>query len=196
MDVYLSMPLPFSAQFLDPWQTPSSLLHERGGNLSPLFKGLLLWDGSLTQRLEEMFNHPVAVRVDGQIFVPEWLQEPEIWGSDSLPPTKNGILLRDAWLIAGNGFRVFAHSQLSVDKLAQANIQAIQRGAQPLGYLFLEQNDRMERKQLALCRITMPNPEKSIDKTDMAVFWCRRSLFHVNGNLRARILEIFLTTDT
>lgn len=179
-------------RFLDPWSDPGELIAERGEDLDRSLREMLLCTESLTQRLETLFNREVTVKIEGShLSVGEWPEECELWGCLNPPSSSSGIILRNAWLCLGSTFKLFAHSQLSMEDITLEDRQNIEKGQQALGYLFLEKNGRLEREGLCLRRAEIQNPSLFGAFNTKTTFWCRRSLFHVNGQLRARILEIF-----
>ena len=187
------MPLPFFPRFKNGWQAPDLALRRFGGKLAVSFQSALLCQGSLTRYLEALVQQPVGVRVESQESAWDWQAAPPLWDDCPTPePQKGEIFLRNAWLELGGQAWVFAHSQVAVADLPPAARQAIERGREPLGPLFMNREARVERQGLQLARAHIPELAARLECPAEQVFWCRRSLFRVNGSLRARILELFL----
>ncbi|MBF0148235.1 MAG: chorismate lyase [Magnetococcales bacterium] len=178
-------------QFLDAWSDPDRLIADQGTHLSSLLQDLLTWRGSLTQRLENRMGKKVELQLISHDHVHSWPDDGDVWkGSDAFDPD-TAMLVRNAWLVLGGNRLVFAHSQIVIDNLPESDYHSIKAGNQALGYLFIANNGQLTRKDLQLNRILLSDSPLFSDFRTMNPCWCRRSLFHVNDVLLARIIEIF-----
>lgn len=186
------MPLPFSLQLLEGWFEPDHYFQRFGRPDSELLLDALICSGSLTRHLEGRSGQVVKIRLKKQTLIPDWLENPTLWGVRHRLPPDDRILSRNAWLeLAGQDW-VFAHSQVAVSGLVREARQEIELGAEPLGSLFLQREGLVEREALELAQALIPELACHIGMDEGMSFWCRRSLFRVNGIVRARILELFL----
>ncbi|HIJ85217.1 MAG: chorismate lyase [Magnetococcales bacterium] len=178
-------------QFIDPWSEPDQLLAAWGENLSPSLRELLTWRGSLTQRLEDIIGERVELQLINHENQSSWPQNTPFWTQPDANELGVDILIRDAWLVLDGNRYVFAHSEIVLNDLPVSDRQAIMAGDQALGYFFMEKNGRLKREWLQLRRIFTQNSSNFLKFGGTAPCWCRRSMFHVNERLRARIVEIF-----
>ncbi|MBF0625762.1 MAG: DUF98 domain-containing protein [Magnetococcales bacterium] len=187
----------FPVQLLDEWRSPEAALATGGDPhappLSAPFRAALACTGSLTRHLERTLGWPVGVRLEYQELRPAWDSRLDCWdGHQALPPGDQDVLVREAWLEVDGRDRVLAHSEMMLEGLSAAKRQAIEAGQVPLGALFLEWDGGVTRQQLELSRCRNPALAARLGRPADHPFWCRRSLFHSGGRLRARILELFL----
>jgi chorismate-pyruvate lyase len=187
------MPHFFTLQLLNPWQEPDIRLKGLTAGLSPALHSALICTGSLTRHLENMLKQTVDVQIIHQDSQSDWEHNPTLWSKQHTLVAKKGVTMRSAWLQAGGENIIFAHSQLAIDNLSSSTRQAIKEGKLPLGSLLLQGENAIERQQLELAQAMIPDLADKIDGDKNRVFWCRRSLFLVNGAVSARIIEIFLT---
>ena len=189
----MSMPLPFAIAFPHGWRQPEPFLAAHGDRLTGLMGEALCCNGSLTRHLEKQAGHPVRVRLEGQERIPEWAAEPALWNGGPPPSSGGDVLLRNAWLeLAGRDW-VFAHSQVAVAGLTDADLRVIDQGEAPLGSLFLDRDDQVRRPELELALARSPELAARLGQPPEQPFWCRRSHLQVNGIFRARILEVLLS---
>ncbi|MBF0142325.1 MAG: chorismate lyase [Magnetococcales bacterium] len=186
------MALPFTIDLRGDWFPAARLASVAGTMLTVPDRAVLTCSGSLTRHLEESWGRPVGVRLAGQRVVAALMGEGPHWGEGHRPPGPGPVLLRDAWLDDGLQERVFAHSQMAVAALPEPIRAAIQQGERPLGTLFTEQELSVQRALLELARARVPYLAGFLGVDEGRLFWCRRSLFAVDGKPQARILEIFL----
>ncbi|MBF0455738.1 MAG: chorismate lyase [Magnetococcales bacterium] len=187
------MPHLFTLQPLYPWHKPDERPEDRITALSPTLQSALSCTGSLTRHLEESLKQTITVQVINQDEQPDWEQDAPLWSQHHTLPQDNKVMLRNAWLRAGEKKILFAHSQLAINSHHETTRQAIAQGELPLGSLFLQREKPVERQQLELTQATIPALADQLNRDREQLFWCRRSLFLVSGTLFARILEIFLT---
>ncbi|MBF0371635.1 MAG: chorismate lyase [Magnetococcales bacterium] len=190
----LAMPdvFDFSPHLKEGWQEPQHLLEAEGHGLSPRLRAALGCTSSLTRHLENAWQEPVRVWLESQELSPKWVNEPPVWEARHQLPQRGDVLLRNAWLGMGAKKWVFAHSQVAVADLAASVWAGIERGETPLGALFLDREDRVSRLGLELTLARAPQFAHNIGLSGEVPFWCRRSLFVVNGSPWARILEVFV----
>lgn len=192
MDVTLTNPSPLSGiQFLASWSDPMPFSNPQDLPISEEIRDLLHWEGSLTQRLEEVTGGKITLQLLNHDIVSAWPDSVHFAGTFATSPPVTNILVRDAWLLVDGKRLVFAHSQLVLNDLPHRDREAILAGQQALGHLFMENQDRLSRVHLQLNRLQTKNVPYLATFWGNHVCWCRRSLFCVNGLLRARILEIF-----
>ncbi|MBF0605890.1 MAG: chorismate lyase [Nitrospirae bacterium] len=192
MDFRQTILSPFTGiAFLDPWQTPDSLLSQKGEHLEPPLRDLLRWRGSLTQRLEDSIGQRVELQLINHTHLSSWPNDDRIWPECNISLSADAILIRNAWLVLGGHRVVFAHSQIVLSDLPESDRRTIVAGHQALGYFFMEQNSQLKREHLQLNRMVSQNSPIFSDFAGTQPCWCRRSMFYVNDLLRARILEIF-----
>ncbi|MBF0110979.1 MAG: chorismate lyase [Magnetococcales bacterium] len=181
-------------QFLDSWQEPEHLLATKGRNLVSSLRDLLSWRGSLTQRLEQHCGAKVTLRLINQHRVTCWPSEPDFWNNPLPLESDFPLLIRNAWLMVDDTPLVFAHSQIVLHNIPEAEYRSIREGSQPLGYLFMANKGQLARTHLQLNVLSLDNLARFSDSWKSGPCWCRRSFFLVNDVLLARILEIFPPT--
>lgn len=192
MDSNQTTPSPFaSITFLDPWCPPDDLLSQEGQHLEPPLRDLLQWRGSLTQRLEDIIGQRVELQLINHAHLSSWPNDDGVWPDPTSATAAGAILVRNAWLVLGGKRIVFAHSQIVLSDLPEADRQSIVAGHQALGYFFMEKNSQLKRENLQLNRMICQNSPILSQFCGANPCWCRRSMFYVNDLLRARILEIF-----
>lgn len=184
------MPLPFVLHIAQGWSSPGSFL--QAGEFTPALAAALGCAGSLTRHLQRITAQPVAVRLLSHVVLPQ--EADPLWQGLEPLPQAGELLHRDAWLEINGQAWVFAHSQLTLDGLPQAMRREIERGEQPLGALFLEHEETLERHGLQLAWVTAPELARQVGLPDHQRFPARRSLLRAGGAVRARILEIFLVS--
>ncbi len=187
------MPHFFSLRLLNEWQHPEAGLEPLTAALSPTMRDALVCTGSLTRHLEDLLGETIEVRIIDQDHQSRWEHNPTLWGSQHTLDSDRGVTLRSAWLRVGDKKILLAHSQLAIETLSESTRQAIDEGRLPLGSLLLQEENALERQKLELARAVIPDLARQLGEDEDRVFWCRRSLFLVNGAVSARILEIFLT---
>ncbi|MEO5365003.1 MAG: 4-hydroxybenzoate octaprenyltransferase [Magnetococcus sp. WYHC-3] len=147
--------------------------------------------GSLTRRLERDLGGAVQVQVlpHAAGFLPA---TGSLWGElfpqEGAEPSQQ----RQAWLTVRGRRRVFAHSQVLLGDLPAQEREAILAGRTPLGAVFSADGAGVSRRQMEYCLARVPGLALALGRSAQRPFWCRRSLFLVQGHVRARIVEIFL----
>ncbi|MBF0590014.1 MAG: DUF98 domain-containing protein [Magnetococcales bacterium] len=183
-----------SLQFEDPWQSSESLLQRRGDTLSELSCAALVCSDSLTMALEELYGAPVTLRQVRQGEPPEQMADADsLWRDGPPSPEGDEILARQAWLDVGGIAQVFAHSELSGALFSPTLRRDLSLGETPLGMMFLDRDRPVTRHALELARARVPQVAMALGVAEETLFWCRRSLFRVDGESCGRIVEIFLT---
>lgn len=186
------MPLPFFPRLLRDWLPPERFFQMSGVPDSPRLHAALNCMGSLTRHLEEQTGQTVRIRLESQGPILASEEDSILWDSEHALPPDGTILSRNAWLILAGRERLFAHSQVVMVALPMEAREAVERGEEPLGSLFLEREGCVERSGLELARAYVPDLAHRLGQETDTLYWCRRSLFCVNHVTRARILEIFL----
>ncbi|MBF0347826.1 MAG: chorismate lyase [Magnetococcales bacterium] len=177
--------------FLDSWSDPDQLIAQKGIGLSPPLQDLLRWRGSLTQRLQDIIGERVELQLINHDRKSSWPNDDCFWPRMDPSPCHGDVLIRNAWLVLGGHRMVFAHSQILLDGLPDSDRCAIAAGNLALGYLFMEKNGLLKRENLQVNRVSCHHFNLLATFGGGQPCWCRRSMFHVNDDLRARILEIF-----
>lgn len=186
----------FTLEPLTSWRAAAGPLPAVDGPPSGALRAALTCTGSLTRHLETTFNRPVRVEIIDQEQCSECEPCPPLWSSNHTLTSRMGILQRNAWLVVGGVRVLFAHTQLAIDGLRPALKKAIEEGQRPLGSLILEEEKSIERQRLELAQARFSRLARLGNLDPAKVFWCRRSLFVVNGAVYARILEVFLSDLT
>jgi chorismate-pyruvate lyase len=186
------MPHLYTLKLLDPWQKPEAVLQSRGKDYSPSMHAALKCRGSLTTHLEAQFKQMVEVQLINQEHNLDWEDNPTLWSKKHTWASKKAVTMRNVWLQIGGENILFAHSQLALNSLTTPTSQAIKEGRLPLGSLLLQSENAIERQLLEIAQAVIPDLAIKIGCDQKRVFWCRRSLFLVNGTVTARILEVFL----
>ncbi|MBF0444346.1 MAG: chorismate lyase, partial [Magnetococcales bacterium] len=122
----------------------------------------------------------------------DWEDNPNLWSKQHTFKSKKGVTIRNVWLQVGGENILFAHSQLALNSLTASTRHDIKEGRLPLGSLLLQSENAIERQLLEITQAVIPELAKDIGSDEERVFWCRRSLFLINGAVSARILEVFL----
>ncbi|MGN7612280.1 chorismate--pyruvate lyase family protein [Magnetococcales bacterium HHB-1] len=188
---------PHTFSVSSPWQEGEGFSWPKACVLSPAFQSLLLEMGSLTRCLESYWQAPVRVNLLRQEAISDIRQSdyPDfmiaIWQDDQRS-WQQDLLLREAWLMVADEAKVFAHSQLALSGLPKTIRQQILQGEKPLGPLFLDEGFSVARDCLQIAPIKSPELSLHLGLGEEQVFWGRRSLFRVDGVVRARIFELFL----
>ncbi|MEO5364709.1 MAG: chorismate pyruvate-lyase family protein [Magnetococcus sp. DMHC-8] len=183
---------PFLPQLPHDWWSPEECFRRFGLPDSLRLQGALCCTDSLTRHLEQQTGQTVSIRLESQLPVLDGQAESCLWDRQHALPPDSVILARSAWLVLGEREWVYAHSQVAVDRLPVAARAAVERGAEPLGSVFLEREGRVERTDLELTRAVVPELARHLGDGAAQTYWCRRSLFRVDQAIRARIFEIFL----
>ncbi|MBF0293858.1 MAG: DUF98 domain-containing protein [Magnetococcales bacterium] len=178
-------------RFSTPWLAPEPFPDLGGRAISESFQAVLGSTDSLTRRLEILTGASGRVRLEEQATLPEWEDLPEVWTPEYRMEPPGPILTRNAWLALGERDLLFAHSQLLLAGMEETTRQAIQRGEQPIGSLFLARDERMRRQRLQLALAISPVLAARQGLPGDHPFFARRSLFFVADALRGRILELF-----
>ncbi|MEO5349625.1 MAG: chorismate pyruvate-lyase family protein [Magnetococcus sp. YQC-3] len=186
------MPQPFLPNLLEAWQSPGRYFAQHGAPDSLRLRAALSCTDSLTRLLEEQTGQSVRVRLESQGPLQEGGVNSILWAKQLQLVSQSPVLARSVWLMLGEQLCLYAHSQVAVDQLSAAARRAIELGEEPLGSLFLEREGPVERTDLELAEAHVPDLSARLGHAGEQRYWCRRSLFRVNGTVRARIFEIFL----
>lgn len=186
------MSLPFIPRLTRGWLPPERFFKTFGEPNSSRLRVALSCTGSLTRHLEKQTGQTVQVRLESQAEVLAWEELSLLWDRCYFLPPESNILSRNAWLLFSGQVRIFAHSQVAVTKLPQKTREAIEQGDEPLGPLFLEREASVARTELELATAHVASLAQHLGQNMDTLYWCRRSLFRVNNDIRARIFEIFL----
>ncbi|MBF0178434.1 MAG: DUF98 domain-containing protein [Magnetococcales bacterium] len=178
-------------RFSTPWFAPEPFPDLGGSAISESFRAVLGSTDSLTRRLELLTGASGRVRLEEQATLPEWEDLPEIWPPEYRMEPSGPIMTRNAWLALGGRDLLFAHSQLLLAGMEETTRQAIRRGEQPIGSLFLARDEQMRRQRLQLALAISPALAARQGLPEDHRFFARRSLFFVADALRGRILELF-----
>lgn len=186
------MSLPFAVQLFEKWLPPDRFFQTAAAPRSLPLRAALACVGSLTRYLEEQTGQTVKIRLESQ----ERITYPEtgspLWDQRHQLSTQGTLLSRNAWLILADQERIFAHSQIVMRALPEEIQSKIERGKEPLGALFLERQEPVERTDLEVAGAYLPALAHRLGQEHHTLYPCRRSLFRVNRTVRARIVEIFL----
>ena len=185
--------LPYLPKLLQGWLPPERFFETYDGDVS--IRMALACTGSLTRYLEEQTGHMVQLKIESQELLSTWEGNARLWNKCHALPENGMMLSRNAWLLLAGQERIFAHSQVVISALPLEVKLAIEQGEEPLGSLFLEREGSVERVDLELAGAHVPDLAVRLGHKADLVFWCRRSLFCVNHQTRARILEIFLPSE-
>ena len=185
------MSQPFLPHLLHGWLPPDAFFQQFGAPESPRLRAALSCTDSLTRYLEQQTRQIVRIRLESQTPVVDG-EENSLWDHQQQLPPDSAILARSVWLLLGDQPWLYAHSQVAMDQLSAAAMAAIERGDEPLGSLFLEREGCVQRTDLELAIAHIPDLARHLGEDEQQAYWCRRSLFRVNQNVRARIYEIFL----
>lgn len=186
------MSVPFLLQPLEAWSSPEHLFQTFRAPDASSLRAALVCMGSLTRHLEAQSGQTVHIRLENQTHLSAWKEDAILWDTQHTLPPESDVLSRNAWLVLAHQERVFAHSQVALTHVSREAREAIERGQEPLGSLFLAHEGPVDRSSLELTLASIPELARRLDQEMDTRYWCRRSLFHVNHGIRARILEIFL----
>ncbi|MBF0627934.1 MAG: DUF98 domain-containing protein [Magnetococcales bacterium] len=187
------MSLPFSLHLLTPWLAPEPFFGLDDLPVATRFRALVSSTDSLTRRLEVLTAAPSRVRLESQERLAVDTVDALLWGAGyAVPDGQEGLLSRNAWLTLGDRDLVFAHSRLALSGMPPAIRRAIEQGEEPLGTLFLAQDEPVERLDLHLALGHSPSLARRVGLEEAHRFLVRRSLFLVAGVVYGRILELFL----
>ncbi|MBF0213974.1 MAG: chorismate lyase [Magnetococcales bacterium] len=189
------MSLPFPLQLLTPWLAPDPFPVLADLPVAPRFQELLSSTDSLTRRLERLTGLSSRVRLADQSPCSALRDREEggrLWSPEYRIPDSGIDLDRKVWLTFGERDLLFAHSQLALSGMAPAVRQAIERGEEPLGSLFLARDAQVNRLHLMLAVCHAPALAQAARLPEAHRFIVRRSLFLVAGESCGRILELFL----
>jgi chorismate-pyruvate lyase len=186
------MPHLYTLQLVKPWQQPDVLLDNPSIECSPNLHSTLKCTGSLTSHLENQFKQTVEIQLINQEHHQDWEENPNLWSKQHTFDAKKGVTIRNVWLQVGGENILFAHSQLALNSLTASTSHDIKEGRLPLGSLLLQSENAIERQLLEITQAVIPDLAIDIGSDEDRVFWCRRSLFLINGAVSARILEVFL----
>ncbi|MBF0401507.1 MAG: chorismate lyase [Magnetococcales bacterium] len=183
---------PFLPQLLKGWLPVDAYFKRFGLPHSPRLQAALSCTDSLTRHLETESHQTVRVRLEHQAPMLDDADESSLWDQQQRLPPQSMILARSVWLLLEDQARLYAHSQVAIDQLSPAAKTAIEQGDEPLGSLFLAHEGKVERTDLELAEAHIPDLAARLGHESNQSYWCRRSLFRVNHEIRARIYEIFL----
>ncbi|MEO5378619.1 MAG: chorismate pyruvate-lyase family protein [Magnetococcus sp. DMHC-6] len=175
------------------WQAPEDLFDGFEDGPSGDLRSLLACSTSLTRYLERYWGKPVGIQLENQMVVPQWEENPPVWGVEHQLPVTGEVLLRNAWLTVNGKKKIFAQSQVAIHFLSESVRAGMEQGQIPLGSLFQESDEVVSRHRLQLTKARVSGPFFQGENFALDhIFWCRRSLFAVNGAPWARILEILV----
>lgn len=183
---------PFLPHLLKGWLPPDAFFKQFGAPHSPHLRAALCCTDSLTRHMEAQTQQTVRVRLESQTPVLDGEEHSILWDKQQQLPPESIILARSVWLLLHDKPWLYAHSQVAIDQLSTAARTAIEQGEEPLGSLFIEHEGRVARTDLELAEAHIPDLAAQLGHQHNHCYWCRRSLFRVNQEIRARIFEIFL----
>ncbi|WP_130470076.1 chorismate--pyruvate lyase family protein [Candidatus Magnetaquicoccus inordinatus] len=176
---------------LKEWLTPHEYFNKFAFPATHNLELALKCNKSLTKFLENLLNTNISVSVENQEELKPNLNRTELWGKVSIPEN-SPIIARSAWLISNNKRVIYAYSEIAVTMLDRSAKSAIESKIEPLGSLFLNRANDVERTNIKVTQAKNVNLSLVLSLDLNTVFWCRRSLFRVDHQLSARILEIYL----
>lgn len=182
----------FLPHLLKGWLPPDAFFKQFGAPPSPRLRAALCCTDSLTRYMEKETRQTVRVRLESQTPVSGGQEHSVLWDRQQQLPPESIILSRRVWLLLEDRAWLYAHSQVAIDQLSTAARVAIEQGEEPLGTLFIEHEGRVARTDLELAEAYIPDLAAQLGHARDHCYWCRRSLFRVNHEIRARIFEIFL----
>ena len=186
------MRLPFVPHLLQEWLPPDRFFQTVCAPESSHLRDALSCTSSLTHYLEQHSGQTVKIRLDSQEPVLEREESSIVWQGYHTLPLEGTVLSRNVWLVLAGRERLFAHSEVAIFDLSAEERAVIERGEEPLGSHFLERGCLVARSRLELTGAIIPDLAHRLDQESDTLYWCRRSLFHVNQGIRARIFEIYL----
>jgi chorismate-pyruvate lyase len=183
---------PYALQLLHEWQDPELYFQVHGAPRSVRLRSALGCSESLTIFLQQTANMPIRIRIEQQQRITCIARSASLWSAQRALPAGVPLLSRAAWLLQEQKELIFAYSEISLQHLSEAMCAAIEQGEEPLGLLFHGQAGVVERTALQIAQACIPDLARRSGAARQTAYWCRRSLFQVDRQFRARILEIFL----
>ncbi|MBF0096127.1 MAG: hypothetical protein HQM04_07200 [Magnetococcales bacterium] len=185
---------PYALKLLHDWQEPERYFACHASPHSMRLRAALCCLDSLTLHLQQSAKIPIQVRIEKQYRLPNGSAGSNVWWSGQrLLPVSMPILSRTAWLLQEDRELILAYSELSLQNLSDDLCTAIEEGEEPLGLLFHERSGVVERTDLQIAQANVPELALRNQEDLQTAYWCRRSIFQVNSQFRARIVELFLT---
>jgi len=170
------------------WMNPEEFLSGGGELPAPLWRALLLTDGSTTLFLQALCRTPVTLEMIDQHTAP-------------LPPSLTGwldgaanqpVLQRRVWLTDGRNRLALGYALISLERLSPALRDQLAEGTRPIGLLADEVGRPSLRDRLQVGRLTDRGLARRFGPVgaDTDTFWCRRYCLRIPNAMTAVIIEI------
>jgi chorismate-pyruvate lyase len=168
------------------WLNPEEFLSGGGGVPAPLWRALLLTDGSTTLFLQALCRTTITLEMIDQRTAP-------------LPPSVTGwledapnqpVLHRRVWLTDGRRRLALGYALISLEQLSPALREQLAAGTRPIGLLADEAGRPSLRDQLQVGTLTDPALAKEFG-SNLNTLWCRRYRLRIPNTMSAAIIEIF-----
>jgi chorismate-pyruvate lyase len=168
------------------WLNPEEFLSGGGGVPAPLWRALLLTDGSTTLFLQALCRTPIALEMIDQRTAP---LPPPLTGLLEIEPSRP-VLQRRVWLTDGRRRLALGYALISLDQLSPALREQLAAGTRPIGLLADEAGRPSLRDQLQVGSLTDAGLARQFGVT-AGTLWCRRYRLRIPGAMTAAIIEIF-----
>ena len=153
---------------------------------TPLWRALLLTDGSTTLFLQALCRIPITLEMIDQRTAP---LPPPLTGWLKVEPGRP-VLQRRVWLTDGRRRLALGYALISLEQLSPALREQLAAGRRPIGLLADEGGRPSLRDQLQVGCLTDPELAKQFGAT-ADTLWCRRYRLTIPDALAAVIIEIF-----
>ena len=161
--------------------------HHLASPLSPVARLLLTSDGSMTQMLESLVLSRISMSIERQDIIST--QVPSAVAGETGEAKE--ALAREAWLTAGSGPLVFAHSLLFAEDSRLYPLDAIRNVTEPLGKMLRENNIKTSREGHRIGRIKSLEISQRLGLPADEDFWARYYSLDTDAGLKGVIFEVF-----
>jgi chorismate-pyruvate lyase len=169
------------------WLTPEEFLAGGGGPPpAPLWRALLLTDGSTTLFLQALSRKPIGLEMIDQRTAP---LPSSLTGWLETPPGRP-VLQRRVWLTDGAVRLALGYALISLEQLSPSLQGRLDGGTLPIGLLAGELGLPSVRDRLQVGRLADPTLANPFDR-HAGDLWCRRYSLSIPGELTAVIVEVF-----
>jgi chorismate-pyruvate lyase len=168
------------------WLSPEEFLAGDAQSLAPVWRALLLTDGSTTLFLQALCRMPIALQlIDQQTAV----LPPALTGLIEVDP-HGQVLQRSVWLTGGLQRLALGYALITPERLNPTFQERLSAGTLPIGLLADELKLPSLRDHLLVGRVTDPSLARQFVATANTL-WCRRYRLQIPNMMTAAIIEIF-----
>ncbi|MBI3621594.1 MAG: DUF98 domain-containing protein [Nitrospirae bacterium] len=167
------------------WLNPEEFLSGGGGLPAPLWRALLLTDGSTTLFLQALCRTTITLEMIDQRTAP---LPPPLTGLLKIEPNRP-VLQRHVWLTDGRRRLALGYALISLEQLSPTLREQLVAGTRPIG-LLADEAGRSLRDQLQVGSLTDAGLARQFGVT-ADTFWCRRYRLRIPDAMTAAIIEIF-----